>query len=88
MGHGDAFRPEDHRQGRGGLPGTRVCRLRRADRVHPAGHGGVVCVPARSSASLVGPGGSQPPATMTSRSVLFVVVRLNRSLPFQGGVSE
>lgn len=54
MGHGDALRSEDHREGRGGVSGARVCRLRRADCVHPAGHGGVVCVPPRAPAPLVG----------------------------------
>lgn len=59
VGHGDALRSEDHREGRGGVSGTCVCRLRRADCVHPAGHGGVVCVPPRAPASLVGLGGSE-----------------------------
>lgn len=59
VGHGDALRSEDHREARGGVSGTCVCRLRRADRVHPAGHGGVVCIPTRAAASLVGLRGSE-----------------------------
>lgn len=56
MGHGDAVWPEDHGQARRGGSGARVRSLRRADRVHPAGHGGLVRVPARPAASLVGLG--------------------------------
>lgn len=54
MGHGDAPGPADHHAGRGGVPGARVRPVRHAHRVHPAGHGGPVCVPPRSPASLVG----------------------------------
>lgn len=60
VGHGDAVWSEDRRQARGGVSGARVWSLRRADRVHPAGHGGLICVPARSPASLVGLGRCQP----------------------------
>lgn len=65
MGHGDASWPEHHRPGRGGLSGARVWGLCRADRVHPAGHGGLVCVPARSPAPLVGEAAGRAHALLT-----------------------
>lgn len=54
MGHGDASGAESHHQGRGGVPGSCVWPLCDAHCVHPAGHGGLVGLPPRSSTSLVG----------------------------------
>lgn len=87
VGHGDAVWSEDRRQARGGVSGARVWSLRRADRVHPAGHGGLICVPARSPASLVGLGRCQP--TWLSRDEPTRCLTCPYLLsPFQGGVSE